>query len=272
MTARYVTAAVAQDIAARLTAHDLAVVRHVCALRFVSGSQLTRAHFARSNDRAADGRAARRALLRLVRLDVLERLPRAVGGVRSGSAGFVYRLGFVGQRIALERGWLGDRRRRRSAVPGTLFVNHCLQVAELHTLLTEADRSRHIELLELSAEPACWRSYGGIGAQRSMLKPDSYVRLGVGAYEDSYFIEVDMGTEGSRALERQFNQYLAYEASGREQAERGVFPKTLWLAPDVRRASAIESCVQRLPHSAHKLFQVALFTDTVQAIRGTSHE
>jgi hypothetical protein len=61
-------------------------------------------------------------------------------------------------------------------------------------------RSRTVELLELSAEPACWRKYGGIGAQPTTLKPDSYARLGVGTYEDSYFIEIDMGTEGSRAL------------------------------------------------------------------------
>jgi Replication-relaxation len=268
--ARYVTAAVARDVGARLTARDLAAMHYVCELRYVNGSQLTRAHFA-DGDPAADTRAARRALLRLVRLDVLERLPRVVGGVRSGSAGFVYRLGLVGQRLALEHGWLGNRRRRRSVIPGTLFVNHCLQVAELHTLLAEADRSRRIEVLELGAEPACWRSYAGIGAQRGTLKPDSYLRLGVGAYEDSYFIEVDMGTEGSRALDRQLKTYLDYEASGQEQAERGVFPKTLWLAPDTRRVSDIESCVLRLPRPAHKLFQVAPFADAVNVVSGTAN-
>lgn len=265
----YVTAAVARDIGAHLTEHDLALLRSVFDLRFVSGDQLTRLHFA-DGAPAANARAARRALLRLTRLDVLERLPRIVGGVRAGSAGFVYRLGLTGQRVALEQGWLPDRRRRRSRIPGTLFLNHALQVSELHTLLHEADRSRRLELLELRAEPACWRELGGVGAQRVILKPDSYVRLGAGDFEDSYFIEVDMGTEGSRALDRQLKAYAAYHASGKEQAERGVFPKTLWLAPDERRVSAIEDCVKRLPHSARELFEVELFADAVQVVSNTS--
>jgi len=270
MTDHYVTAAVARDLTARLTDDDLALLRRVYELRFVSGDQLTRMHFADSPDAAVNARAARRTLLRLTRLDVLERLPRVVGGVRSGSAGFVYRLGLAGQRVALEQSWLPDQRRRRSRVPGTLFLAHALQVAELHTLFVEADRSRQLELLELRAEPACWRSYGGVGAQRVMLKPDSYLRLGVGDFEDSYFIEVDMGTEGSRALDRQLKAYVAYHDSGREQTECGVFPKTLWLAPDARRVNAIEGCVRRLPQS-RELFQVELFAEAVRVVRNTSN-
>ncbi len=266
MTGRYLTASVLREAEARLTERDFAILRRVFDLRFVSGFQLTRMHFTESDDPAANARAARRALLRLVRLDVLERLPRVVGGARSGSAGFVYRLGLAGQRLAAERGWQPKRRRRRSHVPGTFFLSHALQVAELHTLLVEADHSQTIELLELDGEPACWRSYKAGSTQQATLKPDSYVRLGVGEYEDSYFIEVDMGTEGSRALERQLKLYLDYEASGKEQAERGVFPKTLWLVPDDRRVSVIKDCTERLPRSARELFQVALFTDAMQVI------
>jgi len=262
MTARYVTAAVARELAEQLSERDLAITRRVLDLRFVSCSQLARLHFAE-----ADSRAARRTLQRLTRQDVLERLPRVVGGVRAGSAGYVYRLGLAGQRLALELDWLPDRRRRRARVPGNLFVNHALQVAELHTLLIEADRARQVELLELIAEPACWRSYGGVGAQRdATLKPDSFVRLGAGEFEDSYFIEVDMGTEGSRAVDRQLRAYVAYQGSGKEQAERGVFPKTLWLAPDSGRVSVLEGCVRRLPRSARELFQVAPFTAAIQSL------
>lgn len=267
MTARYVTTAVARDLAAQLTESDLSVLRRVLELRFVSGDQLRRMQFAGSTPRAQ-----RRALLRLTRLDVLERLPRQVGGVRAGSAGFVYRLGLAGQRIALEHGWLSERRRRRSRVPGTLFLRHALTVSELHTRLTEADRSRRLELLELRAEPACWRTYGGIGAQQLILKPDSYLRLGSGDFEDSYFIEVDMGTEGVGALTRQLKAYVAYHDTGREQAERGVFPKVLWLAPDERRVRAIGECVSDLPRESRALFQVELFADAIQVVSNTSIE
>jgi hypothetical protein len=263
MTGRYVTTAVARDLSAQLTERDFAVLRRILELRFVSGSQLARLHFA-----GDDARAARRALLRLTRLDVLERLPRQVGGVRAGSAGFIYRLGLAGQRLALERGWLPERRRRRSRVPGTLFLRHALQVAELHTLLTEADRSRRLELLELTAEPACHRRYG----QRAILKPDSYVRLGSGDYEFVYFIEVDLGSEGSQALTRQLKAYVTYYASGREQTERDVFPKVLWLVPDEQRLTAIEGCISDLPISSRELFQVELFAEAIRVVSNTSEE
>ena len=169
----------------------------------------------------------------------------------------------------MERGWQPERRRRRSLVPGTLFVRHALQVAELHTLLRTGDRSRSFELLELAAEPSCWRSYDGAGDQRLTLKPDSYARLGVGDYEHSYFVEVDRGTEGSRALERQLQLYVTYHRSGTEQARHGVFPRVLWLAPDERRAGVIADCVQRLPRPARALFQVARF-DAALCIMQTS--
>jgi hypothetical protein len=270
MTPRYLTAAAMKDLRGQLTEYDYALIKCVSDLRYVTGSQLTRQHFAVSPDAVVNARASRRALLRLVRLNVLERLARRVGGARAGSAGFVYRLAPAGQRLAVERGWQSEGRRRRSQVPGTLFVDHALKVAELHTLLTEADRSRIIELLELVAEPACWRSYGGVGGQQCTLKPDSYVRLGAGAYEDSYFIEVDMGTEGSRALQRKLKDYLDCEASGIEQAARGVFPKTLWLVPHAERASAIGECIERLPRSSQELFAVELFSESVQIMSNTS--
>jgi hypothetical protein len=158
------------------------------------------------------------------------------------------------------RGWQADRR-RRSHVPGTLFVAHALQVAELHTLLVEAERARRCELLELQSEPACWRSYG---PRPSVLKPDTYVRLGVGQYEDSYFVEVDMGSEGSRALETKLKQYLAYQDSGEEQAGRGVIPKTVWLVPGAGRRRIVEGVIKRLPRPDRELFGVAQFREFAQ--------
>lgn len=267
MTAGYATAAALARVQRVLTERDEAVVRCVAELHFVSGEQVARMHFPDA-DPEARARAARRALLRLVRLGCLVRLPRSIGGVRAGSAGFVYVLGLVGQHLAVLRGWQPPRRPRRSHVPGTLFLMHALQVAELHTLLVEADREGRLELLELSAEPACHRQYaGGIGSSGSVtLKPDSFMRLGVGEFEDSYFIEVDMGTEGSRTIVSKLRAYLAYQASGTEQAARGVFPKTLWLVPGEARAEAIQGCIRRLPQTSRELFAVTTFDAALTAL------
>jgi hypothetical protein len=266
MPARYLTTAALRTLEAKLTDHDLAVLEQVSRLRLLTGSQLARMCFADSDDLDANGRAARRALLRLTRLGVLERLPRSVGGVRSGSAGFVYRLDLGGQRLAISRGWQPEWRRRRSLVPGSLFL---LQVAELHTRLIESERSRRFELLELSAEPSCWRSYDGLGTQREVLKPDSFVRLGIGPYEDSYFIEVDRGTEGTQTLVRQLTIYTAYHLSGVEQRQHGVFPRVLWLTMTGDRTAVIAECVRRLPRADREPFQVAHFDDALAVIGGT---
>jgi hypothetical protein len=263
MPARYLTTAALRALEAKLTERDLTALKYVSSLRFVTGFQLTRLCFADTGDLAIDGRAARRALLRLTRLRVLERLPRSVGGVRSGSSGFVYRLGLGGQRLAANRGWQPEWRRRRSLTPGSLFLLHTLQVAELHTRLIESERSRRFELLELSAEPSCWRTYDGLGTQREVLKPDSFVRLGLGPYEDSYFIEVDRGTEGSQTIARQLEVYVGYHLSEQEQRRYGVSPRVLWLSETDERASVIAECVQRLPSDERELFQVARFEDAL---------
>jgi hypothetical protein len=264
----YVTARSADTLAERLSKQDWFVLKQVSSLRFVTGSQLTRLCFSGSDDPKANARAARRALLCLVRLGVLERLPRAIGGVRAGSAGFVYRLGLGGHRLAASRGWQPKRQRRRSQVPGLLFLNHTLQISELHTRLIECERSGRIELLALDAEPLCHRIYDGLGGQRIVLKPDTYTRLGLGPYEDSYFIEVDRGTEGSRALHGQLERYVAYYQSGQEQRGRGVFPKVLWTTNTPERERVIAACVARLQAEARSLFVVARFDDGLTVIAG----
>lgn len=268
MRGHYVTMTAAQAVAARLTAQDWQVMARVAALRFVSGDQLARLCFPAESP-VVSARAARRALLRLTRLDVLERLPRRVGGVRAGSAGYVYRLGLVGHRLAVRADLLPEGPRRRSQVPGTLFLHHTLQIAELHTRLVECERSGSIELLALEAEPSCWRLLDDAQAQR--LKPDSYVRLGIGPYEDSYFIEVDRDTEGSPTIVRQLERYVAYYQSGQEQERRGVFPRVLWLTPDKARAAAIETCIEGLPSAVRPLFSVALFADAVAVMTAQNH-
>jgi hypothetical protein len=249
-----------RELGEQLNERDRAVLQTVSGLRFVSGAQLVRLSFPAEGTSA---RTARAALSRLTRLGVLARLPRPVGGVRAGSSGYVYRLGPAGQRLSVEAGWQ-PAGRPQSYVPGTLFVAHALAVAELHARLVETDRAGRIELIELAGEAASRRRYNGPLGPR-VLKPDSFVRLGQGKYEDSYFIEVDMGTEGSRALLAKLNQYAEYEATGHEQAEHGVFPLTLWLVPDAERAAVIADCVGRLPRPARSLFRVAEFTE-VEAV------
>ena len=102
------------------------------------------------------------------------------------------------------------------------------------------------------------------------MKPDSYVRLGLGEYEDSYFVEVDRGTEGSATIGRKLKEYVAYEATRIEQSERGVFPRVLWLTLDEDRSAALAASIGRLPKGSRELFAVACLGDAATFIEGTS--
>lgn len=267
MTRRYVSGAALRDLLAQLTPQALSVIRTAAELRFVSSSQLNRMHGNQELGTASRARAMRRALVRLAALDCLVKLPRRIGGGRSGSDDSIYRLGLAGQRIAIENGWLSAARTRRSAVPGSLFVAHALAVAEVHTQLVEADRLGRLELLERSAEPDCWRSLGGIGSFGcKQLKPDSFVRFAFGEFEYSVFIEVDRGTEGSRTIQGKLGAYLSYHRLGIEQERCGVFPKVLWLTTSPSRIELIETEIAQLPRQGRELFGVALLDDAIGAL------
>jgi hypothetical protein len=71
---RHLTPRRLRQLGAQLTTRDEAVIRSVTELRYLTGSQLTRLHFNGHAGEQASARAARRALLRLTRLDMLTRL------------------------------------------------------------------------------------------------------------------------------------------------------------------------------------------------------
>lgn len=238
-----------------LSDRDRQIVELVGRFAVVSGGQLRRLFFGGGANHASNARLARRSLARLTEHRALVRLERRIGGVRAGSAGSVYRLGAVGDRLL--RFWRGAGGRGRTAgEPGRLFVRHGLAVTETYARLREAEQSGSLELLAFNPEPASWRAFGG-AAGRQVLKPDAFARLGLGAYEDRYFIEVDCGTEGTGALAAKCRSYLAYYRAGIEQSEHGVFPRVIWITTTERRVSRIVDVCAGLPALAWPLFVVA---------------
>src|ERR1019366_9149983 len=89
-----------RQLRSELSGRDLAIIGQVADLRLMSARQIETIHFPLSEHESshAASRACQRALARLVRDRLLARLERRVGGVRAGSAAFVYGLGQVGQR------------------------------------------------------------------------------------------------------------------------------------------------------------------------------
>lgn len=114
-----------------------------------------------------------------------------------------------------------------------------------------------MEILAFDSEPRCWRPYFGPGGAHSTLKPDAFAAVGLEAFEDLYFIEVDCGTEPSTRVLAKAKTYHRYWQTGREQAEVGIFPYVLWIAHDQRRAGFLVDTLSKLDPADWRLFMVA---------------
>jgi hypothetical protein len=255
-------------VADRLTDRDWLIVQTMQTVKTATGHQLERLHFdLGETDAGSASRHRRRVLNRLVDLQVLGRLERQIGGVRAGSAGFVYGLDILGGRLlAMHAG--SASRWRRPFTPGISFLQHRLAITELFVRLTEAGRSGSCELIEFGAEPDCWRSFSGRGGGRVLLKPDAYARVGASGYEYLWFVEVDRSAESRPTLTVKCQRYVDYWLSGREDTRSGVFPAVVWLVPDERRVESLRGVIDQLPVDARRLFQVGVFADAVEILSG----
>lgn len=260
MSRSYLTSQQLAEVIDRLSERDLAVLETLQRVRLASASQLGRLHFS-----ATTSQVRRRALLSLDNRRLVVRMDRQIGGIKSGSSGYLYELSDVGQRVLNTSSGVP---RRRPKSTGLAFVRHALAVTEIYVRLVEASRLGHIELLEFEAEPQCWRSFPGRGGGRTVLKPDAFVRIGSGDFEDSWMVEVDLATESPATITAKLDVYRAYWSSGIEQADRGVFPRVLWTVPNLRRAEVITDRCSRQPAEAWSLFMVTLFEDAVALMAG----
>ena len=225
-----------EQLRERLSPPALAIVADVAELRLMSARQIEALHFPPSAgvSAASAARQCRRALHRLVAARVLLRLERRIGGVRAGSAAFIYGLGPVGHRLA---GAPGARPRRFE--PALAFVEHQLAVSQLVVDARLAARAGRFELVELQAEPTCWRTLPGYG--RAVLRPDLLLAVANDDLEYRWFIELDRATHHAPAMRRKARLYETYYRSGVEQATHEVFPRVLWIVPDAARAERLHA-------------------------------
>lgn len=252
----------ADRLAARLGERDKAILDSVKAHRFLTTQQLQRFHFDFSEHSTEDAaaRICRRVLRRLHGLRVIEHLERRVGGVRAGSASYVWRVGLTGDQI-LRLASAEPRGRRKE--PSLRHLEHCLAIADTHLALRDLAAAGRVELLQVETEPYCWRTAGG-----SVLKPDLHAVTASGEYEDHWFIEVDRATESLPTLLGKCAQYEDYRRTGHAQANDGVFPQVLWVVPNERHADKLRQAItssRSLDSDLYRIGTPSSFTDIVIA-------
>jgi hypothetical protein len=257
-------------IDAGLDERDRFLIEELSRLKLASHVQLAALLPSDSHASAASqARGARRTLARLTDLGVFGRLQRRIGGVRAGSAGYVYYLGPVGQRLVAYWQGRGFVRGRLRPEPGSRSVRHRLAVSELYVQARLAERAGRLEVLEFAAEPACWRQSSDSFGGQTILKPDAFVRLGLGADEARYFVEVDLGSESSSVIVKKARAYVAYFNAGVEQAEHGVFPRVLFATTSERRRGTLVEACARMPEEHWRLFTVTTLDKAIEVMSNT---
>lgn len=261
-------------LAEQLSDRDCQILTSLERFRLLDTRMVQRLHFQDHASTLAAARAAARSMQRLQHLGVVTALDRRVGGVRRGSASYVWHLASAGERYL--RTTRGQARRRRFMEPGQTFLNHTLAVNDLAVRLLETDREiEGFTVKALGTEPSNWRSYLGPAGQPQWLKPDLHiVTSGTdtdGAYEEHAFLEIDLGTEHLPRIQAKCRMYTAYAATGAYQAAHGLFPVVVWLSPDPARRAALRAAIAGaggMSEQARSIFHVTSPERYLAEVRG----
>ena len=247
-----------------LSERDLAVLASIGKYRYMTALQVEELHFYGHASRITGARTCRRVLERMTEVGLLWRLERRIGGVRAGSASFVYALAPLGQRTADPE----SQGRLRYREPSVEFLDHTLEVAQLVVNLHVLARGGGLDVLDLEPEPGCWRRFlaGYEGVQ--ILKPDLAVSLRIGEFDYQWFVEVDRATHSPAAVVRKCRLYHGYWQAGVEQERSGLFPRVLLVAPGRRRAGLIERAIRQASGLNQELFVVTTSDDALRWLTG----
>lgn len=237
-----------------VTDRDLSILKDLEQLRLLSTRQVQRLRFRSHVSQSSATRTTVRVLNRLEDHGLITRLPRRVGGAIRGSAANVWQLASTGERLL--RRLSGHQSRRRYIEPSLQFTTHTLAVAEIAVQIYGATYENQFELLELEAEPDCWREYQNAAGGREWVKPDLFVVTASTKVESHAFVEVDLATEHLPAVLRKCEIYQRYWRTGQEQATRELFPAVVWITPTGVRAEKLRVAIRDHPGLASDLFIV----------------
>jgi hypothetical protein len=235
---------------------DLQILHHVREHKFLTTKQIQRLLFWDHETVGAGTRACTRVLSRLQDRRLLYRLQRQIGGVRAGSASYVWGIDDSGDRLLRAESGKAVTKRFRTFEPMPRFLNHTLAIAEVRTRLEEAAHARQLELLALNTEPDNWRTFVGNRGAPQILKPDLHAVTAKDDFEEHWFLEVDLGTESLVALQGKCHVYQEHYNSGREQAATGIYPVVTWLIADLKRRRALEALIRKDNRLDPQLFEV----------------
>lgn len=227
-------------LADELPERDRAALEVIGAHRYLTTHQIQRfVCIGHTSDQSA-ARTARALTRRLSEQGLLRPMERRIGGLHPGSAATVWQLAPAGHKL-LRREGSGYR----THLPSPRFLSHCLAVADVHLGIRTLPGQAGITAVHTETEPTCWRRYSGQGGEPRWLQPDLFASISTAAYDDHWFVEVDLGTESLPTLLSKCRQYEAYRATGIEQDRLGAFPVVLWVLLREQRIEPLRAALVR---------------------------
>ena len=208
-------------------------------------------------------RSCHRVLQRLTTARLLVRLDRRIGGVRSGSSGFIS-FSRPGSAPPARR-WPTATARLRA--DGAIRRPHARGGTARHGRDARR-RSGTLDRVEYQAEPDCWSSFPRAGA-RVVLRPDLALTLTAQGFEYRWFIEIDRASESLPVILRKSRLAASLYQSGIEQARNnGTFPRVCRITPDEHRAKKIRDAIARDRQLPARLFVVARSGTALSVLAG----
>lgn len=217
-----------------LSARETQVVLLLACYRYLSRDQIGEFIFSESPIRSTSyNTTSARVIRSLERRGLVGRTTRLVGGVGGGSARLAYFLSSTGYRLATSLN--SALPARRPAARGTFLMRHGMTTADIALAFRRWARTYggH-ELIDWECD---WQA-----AQRlngSPVVPDAHFVYATAAFEIDAFLEVDVGTEGTRFFSRKIARYIDLYRSGSWRDYVAAWPLVLTVTPDERRATAL---------------------------------
>lgn len=244
------------NLQASLSRREVDSLTLLARFRFLTRLQIQTFLFADSGDdkNISNRVVTARVLNSLIEKHLADRTNRNIGGATGGSGSYAYHLTALGIRA------LDDRRfrhlPRRLPPRGTFLLRHALATADVALAFEQAAR-KHEDHAFLSFE-CDWEAAQRFGT--SVVVPDGFLVYANRQTELHAFVEVDLGTMGSKFFARKIASYLGLFRSGRWRSVTDVWPTVLILTPSKRRAELLKHATETLITSQ---------PDSTQLERGT---
>lgn len=210
------------------------VVRLLALHRFLTRPQLEEFLFAESTLTPRSRQVVTWRLLgRLQRHGLVAATPRQTGGAVAGSTLPGYFLTTSGLRLAAT--FYPDLPARRPARRAPFLFAHSAMAADVELAFRRAVRGHPGHELELWE--CDWQTALKLGGKK--LLPDARLVYRLGRVLVDAFVEVDLGTEGTRFFAGKVDRYVAARYDGDWRAHLPRWPMTLTITPTAARAASL---------------------------------